>query len=537
MESLLMVVVLHALFLHQGLHGAAISSNENGTDTRRSDDVEKRSTGGSLHTASISKHCSETLMALHHGRWVSVTLTQQSNETKKDMAQFCKDLDCGGIFAENGTASMNTCLSDCTIINSNLYNCTDAAPDNCSNVVEVVCAWQVVQLIGGSDRCAGRVELFGHGGWGSVCDDGWDLKGGNVVCAQLDCGTALRVMGKDGDFEAGSGPIHINHINCSGTERNLWQCSTKMNRGRNYCGHKEDASVVCSGSSYIPVTTVNTLMTDVTNWTTVLCCFFLETVTVVAAEDNSSGISPPVLGCIVLSVTLLLLMLSNAGQCAYYKRQNGGLESRSASQALQQDNSETSSDSENENYYNPDPTPPTAVNNYEHNLVDYSRDTNQEQTRFCEGRNAVQTNALDSESTSSGECYENIEPVMENLLSPDINPEYCIQMTPLHNNSESANNGKDDSFDSDSTSSGECYENTVEEGPSLPEQPPLVHPLPHLAGNSSVSQPYSPDQDDSSTSSEEPYENVAEIDNSYFARSEQSVNSSSDSDYDDVGNW
>lgn len=43
--------------------------------------------------------------------------------------------------------------------------------------------------------------------------------------------------------------------------------------------------------------------------------------------------------------------------------------------------------------------------------------------------------------------------------------------------------------------------------------------------------------DDSSTSSEEPYENVAEIDNSYFARSEQSVNSSSDSDYDDVGNW
>lgn len=105
-----------------------------------------------------------------------------------------------------------------------------------------------MQLIGGSDRCAGRVELFGPEGWGSVCDDGWDFKGGNVVCAQLDCGTALRVMGEAGDFEAGSGPIYINHINCSGTERNLWQCGTKMNRGINYCGHKEDASVVCSGT-------------------------------------------------------------------------------------------------------------------------------------------------------------------------------------------------------------------------------------------------------------------------------------------------
>lgn len=43
--------------------------------------------------------------------------------------------------------------------------------------------------------------------------------------------------------------------------------------------------------------------------------------------------------------------------------------------------------------------------------------------------------------------------------------------------------------------------------------------------------------DDSSTSSEEPYENVTEIDKSYFARSEPSVHSSSDSDYDDVSNW
>lgn len=51
--------------------------------------------------------------------------------------------------------------------------------------------------------------------------------------------------------------------------------------------------------------------------------FFLETVTEVAAEINTGGISALALGCIVLSVTLLLLLFSNAAQCAYYKRQNG----------------------------------------------------------------------------------------------------------------------------------------------------------------------------------------------------------------------
>lgn len=70
---------------------------------------------------------------------MAITLREQRTETKKDMGQHCKHIDCEGVVADNGTVSMNTCLSDCTIINSNLYNCTETAPDNCSNVIEVVC--------------------------------------------------------------------------------------------------------------------------------------------------------------------------------------------------------------------------------------------------------------------------------------------------------------------------------------------------------------------------------------------------------------
>ncbi|KAI5606560.1 antigen WC1.1-like [Silurus asotus] len=328
------------------------------------------------------------------------------------MAQLCNDLGCEEIFAENATGSMNTCQSDCTIINSSLYNCAKAVSENCSSLIEIVCEWQAVQLIGGKDRCAGRVELFGTGGWGTVCDDGWDLNGGNVVCAQLGCGTALRVMGENGDFDPGSGPIYISHLNCSGTEKNLWQC-TGLQKDRNYCGHKEDAAVVCSGSSYTPLTTIKTFTTDLTNWTT------------------------------------------------------GGIEIRRASQVSQQGNSHTSNNSNYERSHNPNSPPPATANNCEHMVAQF-------------------------------------------------HPEYCIKMTPLNNTSEAAKKYSPvaaDSFDSESTSSEECYENIGTDAETC-------------------LQTY-----DSSTSSEEAYEIVAEIEENCFAGSERTAHSSSDSDYDDVCNW
>lgn len=103
----------------------------------------------------------------------------------------------------------------------------------------------LVQLAGGTDRCAGRVELWRNGRWGTVCDDQWDLRDANVVCAQLGCGYALNVTGQGGSFPPGRGPIHLDDMNCTGKEENLWECPATQDE--NDCGHKEDAGVVCSG--------------------------------------------------------------------------------------------------------------------------------------------------------------------------------------------------------------------------------------------------------------------------------------------------
>ena len=78
-----------------------------------------------------------------------------------------------------------------------------------------------------------------------MCDDQWDLTDADVVCAQLSCGYALRVTGEGGIFPPGRGPVHLDELNCTGKEENLWACPSAQNESD--CGHKEDAGVVCSG--------------------------------------------------------------------------------------------------------------------------------------------------------------------------------------------------------------------------------------------------------------------------------------------------
>ncbi|XP_023509910.1 T-cell differentiation antigen CD6 isoform X1 [Equus caballus] len=100
-----------------------------------------------------------------------------------------------------------------------------------------------LRLVDGGSPCAGRVEMLEDGQWGSVCDDTWDLEDAHVVCRQLSCGWAIQAL-PGLHFAPGQGPIHRDQVNCSGAESYLQDCPGQPGHG--YCGHKEDAGVVCS---------------------------------------------------------------------------------------------------------------------------------------------------------------------------------------------------------------------------------------------------------------------------------------------------
>ena len=102
----------------------------------------------------------------------------------------------------------------------------------------------VVRLVNGSTKYEGRVEVYHNGVWGTVCDDGWDLREAEVVCTELGFGEV--VASTSGAFYGqGSGQIWLDDVDCVGTEESIVNCSYSP-WGSHNCSHERDSSVHCS---------------------------------------------------------------------------------------------------------------------------------------------------------------------------------------------------------------------------------------------------------------------------------------------------
>ncbi|KAK1789979.1 hypothetical protein P4O66_002299 [Electrophorus voltai] len=174
----------------------------------------------------------------------------------------CRQLGCGSVlnFSSSSPSSAeqhsHICVTgfNCSGSEAHLGNCSSANLLNlsCSSreQLSITCsgvfnsAHSSIRLLGSGGDCAGRLEVFHNGSWGTVCDDLWDIEDAQVVCRQLQCGVAFSAH-VPAWFGPGTGPIWLNQVQCEGNETSLWNCRYQL-CGEDECGHQEDVGVVCS---------------------------------------------------------------------------------------------------------------------------------------------------------------------------------------------------------------------------------------------------------------------------------------------------
>ncbi|XP_073096287.1 scavenger receptor cysteine-rich domain-containing protein DMBT1 isoform X8 [Manis javanica] len=220
-----------------------------------------------------SGRCSGRIHVYFEGVWCTVC-DDLWDENEAEVV--CRQLGCGAAVAAPGEAHFGRgsgpILLDnvqCSGTEASLGQCSHAGwfTHNCGHGEDagVVCSehdyetsetfdteiltpfpgdWPQLQLVNGSGRCSGRVEVFYHGQWGRVCDDQWDMNEADVVCRQLNCGRALTAP-VGAPFGEGEGEFLLDDVDCTGTESFLGECP-HADWSIHNCGPGEDAGVVCS---------------------------------------------------------------------------------------------------------------------------------------------------------------------------------------------------------------------------------------------------------------------------------------------------
>ncbi|XP_069624690.1 scavenger receptor cysteine-rich type 1 protein M130-like [Ranitomeya imitator] len=191
-----------------------------------------------------SNRCAGRLEILINNRWRTAFSDKWGNNEAQVV---CRELHCGHAVGSFNiiapTAKTNghvyfskkcqgneTQLQDCSSNGSiDIKAWTDQKKD-----IQVICSGDIhLQLVNGPSRCAGRVEIYHNGRWGTICDDSWDKADADVVCRQLDCGSAINA--KTGAYYGrGTGDIWLNNVECVGNETHILNCKSREFGNRYY---------------------------------------------------------------------------------------------------------------------------------------------------------------------------------------------------------------------------------------------------------------------------------------------------------------
>ncbi|TDH00339.1 hypothetical protein EPR50_G00187460 [Perca flavescens] len=195
-----------------------------------------------------SNRCSGRVEVHHDGNWKRVC----NDWTKADADVVCREINCGTpvdqaeVLYFGETHDLGGVKPKCFGNERSLSQCRlQEFKESCVGAT-VVCTNKLLRLSNGTSRCSGRVEVYHDGQWGTVCDDRWGMPEADVVCREMNCGSALSVQYR-AFFGRGQDRVWLDDVECTGHEKSLADCPHR-GFGENDCDHNEDAGVVCSDS-------------------------------------------------------------------------------------------------------------------------------------------------------------------------------------------------------------------------------------------------------------------------------------------------
>uniref|UniRef100_A0A667H9A5 SRCR domain-containing protein n=1 Tax=Lynx canadensis TaxID=61383 RepID=A0A667H9A5_LYNCA len=170
----------------------------------------------------------------------------------------CRQLGCGEalnatVSAHFGAGSDSIWLDDvnCTGKESHIWKCPARGwgQHDCRHKEDagVICSdFLNLRMVSEDQECAGWLEVFYNGTWGSVCHSPMTPMTLSIICRQLGCGDSGTLDSSIVPRE-GSRLRWVDQIQCRKTDFSLWQCPSGPWKHRS-CSAKEEAYISCAGN-------------------------------------------------------------------------------------------------------------------------------------------------------------------------------------------------------------------------------------------------------------------------------------------------